>query len=108
MRTGFGARTSASRIMRRCDAQPYFRVFNPVTQGETHDPNGDYVRRWVPELARMPAKLIHRPWEAPPEVLRAAGVRLGETYPEPVVDHRFARERFLSIASQHLRTLRGR
>ena len=86
-----------------CDAQPYFRVFNPVTQGEKFDPEGDYVRRWVPELARMPAQYVHHPWEAPEFVLRAAGVRLGKDYPRPVIDHRFARERFLSVAARHLK-----
>lgn len=89
-----------------CDAQPYFRVFNPVTQGEKFDPLGDYVRRWVPELAGMPEGYIHRPWEAPEGVLHAAGVRLGDNYPRPVVDHRFARERFLAIAAQHLHAAR--
>jgi deoxyribodipyrimidine photo-lyase len=86
-----------------CDAQPYFRIFNPVTQGEKFDPEGDYVRRWVPELGLMPARYIHNPWEAPDALLRAAGVRLGRDYPRPVVDHRLARERFLALAAQHLR-----
>jgi deoxyribodipyrimidine photo-lyase len=86
-----------------CDAQPYFRIFNPVTQGEKFDPEGTYVRRWVPELAKMPARYIHNPSEAPEAVLRAAGVRLAQTYPRPVVDHRFARERFLAVAAQHLK-----
>ncbi|MCX8155123.1 MAG: DNA photolyase family protein [Verrucomicrobiae bacterium] len=74
------------------DAAPYFRVFNPVTQGEKFDPHGDYVRRWVPELARMPDQWIHHPWEAPPDVLAAAGVHLGDTYPRPIVNHTIARE----------------
>lgn len=86
-----------------CDAQPYFRIFNPVTQGEKFDPQGDYVRRWVPELSKMPARYIHAPWEAPDLVLDEAGVRLDRTYPRPVVDHRFARQRFLSLAAQHLK-----
>ena len=86
-----------------CDAQPYFRIFNPVTQGEKFDPEGDYVRRWVPELAKMPARYIHNPSAAPEAVLRAAGVRLDKNYPRPVVDHRFARERFLAVAAQHLK-----
>jgi deoxyribodipyrimidine photo-lyase len=68
------------------DAAPYFRVFNPVLQGERFDPDGHYVRRWVPELAKLPAKYIHKPWEAPEGILDAAGVRLGRDYPIPVVD----------------------
>lgn len=78
------------------DAAPYFRVFNPVSQGEKFDPRGDYVRRWVPELARLDARIIHKPWEASPLELRAGGVTLGETYPERVVDHAEARERALA------------
>lgn len=77
------------------DAQPFFRIFNPVTQGTRHDPNGDYVRRWVPELADLPTKHLHAPWEAPDDVLDEAGVTLGETYPEPIVDHKEAREQAL-------------
>jgi deoxyribodipyrimidine photo-lyase len=77
------------------DAAPYFRVFNPVLQGEKFDPEGAYVRRWVPELARLPTSLIHRPWSATPLELGAAGVELGDTYPEPIVDHKTARERAL-------------
>ena len=69
------------------DAQPFFRVFNPTAQGERFDAAGDYVRRWVPELAGLSKAYIHRPAEAPPAVLHAAGVRLGETYPRPLVDH---------------------
>lgn len=74
------------------DAAPYFRIFNPVSQGEKFDPNGDYVCRWVPELANLPVKWIHRPWEAPPEVLKQAGVRLGENYPNPIVSLAISRE----------------
>jgi len=77
------------------DAAPYFRVFNPVLQGEKFDPEGAYVRRHVPELGALDARFIHRPWEAPDEALRAAGVRLGETYPRPIVNHGKARERAL-------------
>lgn len=83
------------------DAQPYFRIFNPVTQGQRFDPGGDYVRRWVPELARMPARYIHAPWLAPEAVLTAAGVELGVTYPEPIVEHGAARARFLETAKRH-------
>lgn len=78
------------------DAAPYFRVFNPVLQGEKFDPDGAYVRRWVPELAGLPNRWIHRPWEAPPLELEAAGIRLGSTYPPPMVDHRSARNRALA------------
>ena len=74
------------------DAAPYFRVFNPTTQGEKFDPHGDYVRRWCPELAKLSDKWIHQPHNAQPEVLRAAEVLLGRTYPEPIVSHAIARE----------------
>jgi len=78
------------------DAQPYFRVFNPVLQGRRFDADGAYVRRWVPELAALPAARLHAPWEAAPLDLAAAGVTLGHTYPEPIVDH--AERRDLAIA----------
>lgn len=78
------------------DAAPYFRVFNPVLQGERFDPEGAYVRRWVPELAALPAAYLHRPWEAPAPALRGAGVRLGETYPRPLVDLKASRARALA------------
>ncbi|WP_315762299.1 MULTISPECIES: deoxyribodipyrimidine photo-lyase [unclassified Bradyrhizobium] len=78
------------------DAAPYFRVFNPVLQGEKFDPDGAYVRRWVPELARLPAPLIHQPWTAPPLELAGAGIELGRTYPAPIVEHKRARERALA------------
>jgi deoxyribodipyrimidine photo-lyase len=68
------------------DAAPYFRIFNPVRQGERFDPEGAYVRRWCPELARLPAKYVHQPWSAPAPVIQGAGVRLGLDYPHPVVD----------------------
>lgn len=73
------------------DAAPYFRIFNPVVQGEKFDPDGKYVRRWVPELRDLPSEWIHQPWAAPPLVLEAANVKLGETYPRPLVDHAEAR-----------------
>ena len=78
------------------DAAPYFRIFNPILQGEKFDPDGDYVRRWVPELARLSGKAIHQPWTATESELAMAGVRLGQTYPEPIVDHGQARRRALA------------
>lgn len=78
------------------DAAPYFRVFNPVLQGKKFDPEGDYVRAWVPELGKLPNAWIHAPWSAPAPVLAQAGVTLGDTYPEPVVDHGAARKRALA------------
>ena len=78
------------------DAAPYFRIFNPVGQGRKFDPDGAYVRRWVPELAALPAEHIHEPWRAPAAVLRAASIEIGKTYPAPVVDHAQARDRALA------------
>ena len=78
------------------DAAPYFRIFNPVLQGTKFDPNGDYVRRWVPELAGLPAPDIHAPWDAPELLLTQASVKLGKTYPLPIVDHASARARALA------------
>ncbi len=78
------------------DASPYYRIFNPIIQGEKFDTNGDYVRQFVPELKDMPAQFIHRPWEAPQMVLKTAGVTLGKTYPMPIVDHATARDRALA------------
>lgn len=74
------------------DAAPYFRVFNPTSQGEKFDPHGDYVRKWCPELAKLPDKWLHQPHAAPAEILRAAGVELGNNYPHSVVSHAIARE----------------
>lgn len=73
------------------DAAPYFRIFNPVVQGEKFDPDGAYVRRFVPELSRLPLRWIHKPWHTPEAVLAEAGVALGKTYPKPIVDHGDAR-----------------
>jgi deoxyribodipyrimidine photo-lyase len=77
------------------DAAPFFRIFNPVTQGERFDPHGRYVRQWVPELARLPDRWLHAPWTAPESTLASADVRLGDTYPQPIVDHSEARQRAL-------------
>lgn len=79
------------------DAAPYFRIFNPVVQGAKFDPEGMYVRRWVPELEHVPSRWIHHPWDAPGEVLSEAGVHLGETYPRPIIDHAEARRRALAV-----------
>jgi deoxyribodipyrimidine photo-lyase len=84
------------------DAAPYFRIFNPVTQGERFDADGAYVRRWLPALARLPERWIQRPWEAPALELAAAGVRIGIDYPRPLVDHVQARDRALA-AFAHLK-----
>ena len=77
------------------DAQPFFRIFNPVRQAEKFDPAGAYVRRWIPEISRLPDRWLHRPWEAPPDVLGEAGIELGRDYPLPMVDHAQARQRAL-------------
>ena len=86
------------------DAAPYFRIFNPSKQGETFDPDGAYVRRWVPELARLPNDLIHRPWEASAMDLRAAAIELGKDYPTRIVDHAAARDQAL-LAFKQLRAV---
>lgn len=77
------------------DAAPYFRIFNPELQGEKFDPDGIYVKRWCPELSKVPSKWVHKPWKAPLDVLSASGVELGKNYPNPLVDHSFARVRAL-------------
>ena len=78
------------------DAAPYFRIFNPVLQGVRFDPDGAYVKSFVPELARVPTRFIHRPWQAPNDILDKAGVTLGKSYPKPIVDHDAARRRALA------------
>ena len=78
------------------DAAPYFRIFNPCTQGEKFDPQGKYTRKFVPELAKLPDKYLYHPWDAPAEVLQEAGITLGENYPEPMVDLKASRDRALA------------
>lgn len=77
------------------DASPYFRIFNPMTQGEKFDGKGEYVRKWCPELKDLPDEYVHKPWEAPELILKAAGIKLGKDYPLPIVDHKEAREKAL-------------
>jgi deoxyribodipyrimidine photo-lyase len=81
------------------DAAPYFRIFNPITQGMKFDADGDYIRRYVPELANLPDAYLCKPWEAPGVILAGAGVRLDETYPRPVVDVKASREAALAAFS---------
>lgn len=86
------------------DASPYFRVFNPIIQGEKFDPQGDYVKRYLPELKELPDKYLFKPWEAPPEVLAQAQIILGETYPLPIVDIKQSRLKALeayAVTKQH-------
>jgi deoxyribodipyrimidine photo-lyase len=82
------------------DAAPYFRIFNPILQGKKHDPEGAFVRSWLPELARVPDRRLHAPWETPEEVQREAGCIIGQDYPAPVIDHAWARERTLAAYAQ--------
>lgn len=82
------------------DAAPYFRIFNPISQGERYDAKAAYIRRWVPEIAALPDRWIHRPWEAPTEELREAGIDLDTTYPSPIIDHAEARDRALAAYDQ--------
>jgi deoxyribodipyrimidine photo-lyase len=80
-----------------CDAQPYFRIFNPVSQSQRFDPTGRFIRRYVPELAALPDRWIHAPWTMPPLEQQAAGFAIGRDYPAPVVDHAVQRERALAL-----------
>ncbi|HNB90311.1 MAG TPA: FAD-binding domain-containing protein, partial [Plasticicumulans sp.] len=79
-----------------CDAQPWFRIFNPVTQSEKFDPQGKFIRRYVPELAAVPEKWIHAPWRMPPLEQAATGTVIGRDYPAPLVEHDAARQRTLA------------
>ena len=89
-----GANTASWQWIAGCgaDAAPYFRIFNPMLQGAKFDPNGDYIRRFVPELEKLPTKYLNEPWEAPKAILQEAGIDLGDNYPHPIVDHKKARD----------------
>jgi deoxyribodipyrimidine photo-lyase len=82
------------------DAAPYFRVFNPVLQGRKFDSTGSYIRRWLPELVDVPDKFIHIPWDMSPQLQRQTGCVIGQDYPEPIIDHRQAKDRTLTAYSQ--------
>ena len=86
------------------DPQPYFRIFNPVLQGRRFDPEGAYVRRWVPELGRVPSARIHEPWTMSAAEQAAAGCRIGVDYPAPIVDHAESRARALAVYEAARRT----
>ena len=85
------------------DAAPFFRIFNPILQGKKFDPEGSYVRLWVPELSQLPDIHVHEPWKESPQKLKSCGVILGVNYPYPVVDHRSARNRALSLFRSRVR-----
>jgi deoxyribodipyrimidine photo-lyase len=78
------------------DAAPYFRIFNPITQGEKFDPQGRYIRTWIPELSHLPDRYLNQPWTAPTSILDKADIVLGKTYPGPIVEHGYARKRALA------------
>ena len=77
------------------DAAPYFRIFNPVVQGQKFDTDGEYIRRYIPEISLLPNKYLSNPWDAPESILKEAKVILGETYPEPIIDLKVSREEAL-------------
>jgi len=89
------------------DAAPYFRVFNPVLQSKRFDPDGIYIKRWVPELASLQGNALHAPWTASSAELEVAGITLGKEYPQPVVEHAGARERAL-MAYATMKSARSR
>jgi len=91
---------SASTSVSQNQRAPYYRIFNPVLQAKRFDPLRGYIRRWVPELARLPDRWIHQPWAAPEAVLQRAGVEFDKTYPSPVVDLGESRKRALQVYSQ--------
>jgi deoxyribodipyrimidine photo-lyase len=86
------------------DSQPFFRVFNPVSQGQKFDADGAYVKHYVPEIAALPLQYLHAPWTAPPLVLQGEGITLGKTYPAPLVDLAAGRQRALDTYKRTVRT----
>jgi deoxyribodipyrimidine photo-lyase len=80
-----------------CDAQPYFRIFNPITQSERFDPKGKFIRRYIPELSKLPDKFIHAPWTLPPLEAQTTNFVVGRDYPAPIVDHAVQREQALAM-----------
>ncbi|MGW8224470.1 MAG: cryptochrome/photolyase family protein [Anaerolineales bacterium] len=82
------------------DAAPYFRVFNPILQGKKFDPRGDFIRQWIPELSEVPQKYIHTPWLMPDDIQKRSNCLVGRDYPQPLVEHGFARERILDVYNQ--------
>jgi len=88
------------------DAAPYFRIFNPVLQGQKFDPTGRYVRKWIPQLAKLPDKFLHCPWEASDDILNQSGVDLGHNYPKPIIDLKEGRDKALAAFEKIKNTLR--
>ena len=82
------------------DAAPYFRIFNPVIQGQKFDPEGDYVRRFIPEISPLPNKYLFNPWDAPDSILEEANIKLGSTYPKPIIDLKISRDNALEKFAQ--------
>ncbi len=87
------------------DAAPYFRIFNPILQSKKFDPDGEYIRRWIPELVSVPSQFIHAPWEMPVDLQRQVGISIGRDYPQPIIDHNFARQRTIEAYNQAKKTV---
>ena len=85
------------------DAAPYFRIFNPVTQSQKFDPNGEYIKTWLPELRNLPATYLHEPWKTPEDIQRQHNVIIDKNYPSPVVDLKQSRQRALDSYRQFIK-----
>jgi deoxyribodipyrimidine photo-lyase len=79
------------------DAAPYFRIFNPISQSQKFDPHGKFIRHWLPELENVPDEFIHNPWKMPYEIQKGCACQIGKDYPNPIIDHSWARQRALDI-----------